>query len=102
MGQPIAVVEKPSATPGVVRYEVNRSLTGMGHARFASREAATGATPAAELARRLFDTGKVASVHVYANVVTVDLCKGSSTEGLLEVVENLFIHYRPGVVPTPV
>ena len=31
MGQQIAVVAKPSRTPGVVRYETNRALTGMGH-----------------------------------------------------------------------
>ncbi len=32
MGQPIVVVEKPSiANPGMVRFETNRALTGMGH-----------------------------------------------------------------------
>jgi len=31
MGQPINVVEKPSSTPGLARFEINRSLTGMGH-----------------------------------------------------------------------
>ena len=34
MGQPITVVEKPSSTPGVARFETNRSLTGMGHERY--------------------------------------------------------------------
>ena len=37
MGQPINVVEKPSSTPGVARFETNRSLTGMGHERYARR-----------------------------------------------------------------
>ena len=41
------------------------------------------------LARRLFDTGHVESVHVYANVVTVDLRKGYQSDGLKEIVENL-------------
>ncbi|MDQ1372812.1 MAG: hypothetical protein QOJ09_150, partial [Actinomycetota bacterium] len=31
MGQPVAVVEKPMSEPNVVRFELNRSLTGMGH-----------------------------------------------------------------------
>src|SRR4051812_16217959 len=75
MGQPITVVEKPSATPGIVRFELNRSLTGMGHERYPSRDAATGDRIVDELVRRLFDTGKAGSVHVYSNVVTVDLKK---------------------------
>ena len=42
MGQPVAVVEKPSSIPGMVRFEANRSLTGMGHERFGSRAEAVG------------------------------------------------------------
>ena len=76
MGQLVGVVEKPSATPGVVRFELNRSLSGMGHERFASAADAWGPSPSALLARMLFDTGKVASVHVYANIVTVELERG--------------------------
>ena len=34
MGQPITVVAKPSSRSGVVRYETNRALTGMGHERY--------------------------------------------------------------------
>ena len=99
MGQPVAVIEKPSATPGVVRYELNRTLTGMGHQRFASASEATGETPAAVLARRLFETGQVQAVHAYANVVTVDLKKGFLSDGLADVVRDLYVYYRPGVVP---
>jgi hypothetical protein len=99
MGQPVAVVEKRSPTPGMVRFEANRSLTGMGHEHFASREEAVGTTPAAELARRLFDTGRVHGVHVFSNIVTVDLLKGYNSDGLAEIVEKLYIYYRPGVVP---
>src|SRR4051794_21654254 len=76
MGQPITVAEKPSATPGVVRFDLNRSLTGMGHERYRSRDDATGDRIVDELVRRLFDTGKVGGVHVYSNVITVDLLKG--------------------------
>jgi hypothetical protein len=79
MGQPVLVVEKPSRRPGIVRFEANRSLSGMGHETFVlgDRSAHSSAdTPSAELARRLFATGRVAGVHVYQNMVTVDLEKG--------------------------
>jgi hypothetical protein len=101
MGQPVAVVEKPGSRPGVVRFELNRNLTGMGHERFAAAEDATGPRPSAELARRLFATGQVDGVHVYQNVVTVDVRKGFGTDGLGEIVQDLYIYYRPGVeIPT--
>ncbi len=96
MGQPITVVEKRSTRPNTIRYEANRSLTGMGHQRYVRREQATGDTPGAELARRLFDTGHVASVHVYASVVTVTLIDGHRTTGLRDVVASLFRFYPDG------
>ena len=99
MGQPVAVVEKPSTLPGIVRFETNRTLTGMGHERFASADVAVGPGPAAELARRLFATGKVAGVHVYANVITVDLAKGRDTAGLVDVVRDLHKYWLPGMEP---
>lgn len=99
MGQPVAVVEKPSSTPGIVRLEANRILTGMGHERFTSTEQAVGPRPAAELARRFFDTGRVDAVHVYQNMVTVDLKKGFSSDGLAEILEHLYIYWVPGREP---
>ena len=99
MGQLVAVVEKPTTTPGVVRFEANRSLTGMGHERFASPRDAVGPRPSAELARRLFDTGRVAGVHVYANMITVDLAKGYDSSGLYEVVRDLYQYWKPGMEP---
>jgi hypothetical protein len=99
VGQPITVVEGPTARADVVRFEINRSLTGMGHERYPSRESATGVRPVDELARRLFDHGGVDSVHIYSNVVTVDLAEGHSADGLKDVVENLFIYYSEGVTP---
>jgi hypothetical protein len=99
MGQPITVEEKPSATPGIVRFELNRSLTGMGHERYPSAAAVTGDRVVDELARRLFATGQVAAVHIYSNVVTVDLAKGQTSAGLAGVIHDLFIYYTPGVVP---
>jgi hypothetical protein len=101
MGQPVAVVEKQSAIPGLVRFEANRYLTGMGHERFDAAEQAVGPRPAAELARRLFDSGRVEVVHIYGNIVTVALRRGFDTSGLKDIVESLYIYYRPGFVPPP-
>jgi hypothetical protein len=93
MGQPITVTEKPGTRSDVVRFELNRSLTGMGHERYRSREEATGERIVDELARRLFDHGGVDAVHVYSNVVTLDLAEGASGEGLADVIHGLFVHY---------
>ena len=99
MGQPITVIEKPTTSPDVVRFELNRSLTGMGHERYTSRESATGVRPVDELARRLFDHGGVHGVHIYSNVVTIDLADGASSDGLQQVIEDLFLYYTEGVTP---
>lgn len=99
MGQPVAVVEKPSTIPGVVRMELNRSLTGMGHEHFVDPSQAVGPRPAAELARRLFATGRVDAVHVFANQVTLDLRKGYDAHGLADVVRGLYTYWLPGVEP---
>jgi len=99
VGQPITVVERPTARADVVRFEINRSLTGMAHERYRSRDDATGPRPPDELARRLFDLGGVEAVHVYSNVITVDLASDATTAGMADVIENLFIHYVPGVLP---
>ena len=99
MGQPVAVVEKTSSIPGVVRYEANRSLTGQGHERFASLADAIGPRPAAELARRMFATGKVENVHVYSNVITVHLRRGHAPTGLDGIVRDLYQYWRPGMEP---
>ena len=96
MGQPVAVTEKPSPRPGLVRFEQNRSLTGMGHERYTAPEQVVGDKTSAELARRLFATGKIDAVHLYQNVVTVDVKKGFTPDGLADVVENLYIYWVPG------
>jgi hypothetical protein len=99
MGQLITIVAKPSARPGVVRLETNRNLTGMGHERYASAADATGDRPVDEVARRIFAAADVESVHVYGNVITVDLAEGRSGDDLADVVGELFVHYLPGVLP---
>ena len=99
MGQLVAVEQKPSPLPGVVRFELNRALTGMGHERFRSVAEAVGPTPAAELARRLFATDQIDAVHVYSNMVTVDLAEGRTADGLSDIVRNLYRYWYPGMAP---
>ena len=99
MGQPITVIEKPTAKPGIVRFETNRNLSGMGHERYRSTDEVTGDRPVDELARRLFAHGGVDAIHIYANVITVDLSKGATTAGMADLIHELFVHYVPGVLP---
>ena len=100
MGQPVTVIEKPSSRPGLVRFEIDRSLTGMGHERYRSPADAGGDRPPDVLARRLLERGGIDVVHVYSNVITVELAEGATSEGLRELIEELFIHYREGVEPS--
>ena len=101
MGQQIAVVEKPSSNPGVVRFVANRNLTGMGHERFRTIADAVGPRPAAALARNLLATGRVDAVHIYGNVITVDIAKGFDSAGLGDVVRDLYQFWKPGMeMPT--
>lgn len=99
MGQPVAVELKPSATPGRIRLETNRSLTGMGHERYRSPADARSQKPADELARRLFAAGSVSAVHIYGNVVTIDLLDESGRDGVVRIVEDLYQYWRPGMQP---
>jgi hypothetical protein len=101
MGQPITVVEKKSHRPGVVRFEINRPLTGMGHERYVVGQPIEGDRPPDELARRLFEHGGVDSVHIYDNMITADLAKGASDEGLIDVIRELFLYYREPSAPAP-
>ena len=100
MGQPITVVQKSTTRPGIVRFELNRSLTGMGHERYSATIDVTGNRPPDEMARRLFAHGGVNAVHVYSNEVTVELAPGADPSGLLETLQELFIHYTEGVTPS--
>jgi hypothetical protein len=99
VGQLVAVTERPSSIRGVVRFELNRSLTGMGHERYASVDEATGERPPDVLARRLFETGQVDAVHVYSNVVTVELARGGQPDPLTDVVRELYRYWQPGMQP---
>ena len=101
MGQLITVTEKPTRKPNHIVFELNRSLTGMGHERYASVDDVLGNRPVDELARRLFATGRVRTVHVYSNVVTVEVPGTEATatdrRALSDVIHALFTYYREGV-----
>ena len=100
MGQPISVVQKPTTERGTVRFELNRSLTGMGHERYTSAPEPARNRPPDELARRLFAQGEVVAVSMYSNEVTVELKPHGSADGLLEIIESLYTYYTPGVTPS--
>lgn len=102
MGEPVTATEKRSNREGFVRFETNRSFTGMGHERYLAGDVIYGNRPPDMVATRLFETGQVDEVHVYGQAITVKLFKGASSEGLKEIIEELYTYYRPGVeVPTP-
>jgi hypothetical protein len=100
MGQPITVVQKQSRRPGIIRFDLNRVLTGMGHEEYRSAEDATGHRPPDQLARRLFEHPAVKAVHIYGNEVTVELHPWTTADGLKEAIEGLYTHYLPGVQPS--
>lgn len=102
MGEPVTVTEKPANREGFFRFETNRSFTGMGHERYLAGDPIHQDRPPDVLATRFFETGKVDEVHIYGQAITVKLFKGASTDGLKEIIEELYTYYRPGVeVPTP-
>jgi hypothetical protein len=97
MGQPVNVIEKPARRGGVVRFELNRVLTGTGHEVYRPDDVIVSDRPPDVLARRIFEHGGVDLVSINASVVTVDVAKGGSAEGLKEIIEDLYTYYRPGV-----
>jgi hypothetical protein len=97
MGQPVTVVQKSTSRPDVVRFEINRSITGMDPHRYRSGDEIQGDAPPDEVARRLLAHPGIEGVHVYSNVITVDLGDGVPPQGLLEDIESLFTYYREGV-----
>jgi hypothetical protein len=94
MGQPVSVIEKPTGRTGVLRFETNRNLTGMGHERY-SAAPALGDRPSDVLARRLFEHGGVATVHLYGGIITVELAPHARGDGIKEIIEDLYTFYRP-------
>lgn len=100
MGLAINVKEYPTANAGVSRFELDRNLTGMAHERYGSLADVIFDRPPDRLARMLFERGGVKHVHMYGNEVTVNLEAGANTNGIAELIQSLFIHYREGVQPS--
>ena len=96
MGEIVEVVERQSARPGIVRFETNRVLSGMGHERYVAGQLIEGDRPVDELARRLFARGGIAAVHINSGIVTVDLAKGFTSDGLADLIRSLYTFYEPG------
>lgn len=97
MGQPVTVIEKPSSHPGVVRYETNRVLTGMGHEVFRSVDDIKADRPADRVARALFGHGGVEAVQLNGNTLSVHFERADAAEGVKELIEDLYTYYREGV-----
>jgi len=100
MGQPIVVAEKPTARPGVWRYETNRVLTGMAHERYRHGESIVG-KPAARRAGAAPVRHRVRGKRSTstAMLVTVTLGRGQTTDGLRQIIEGLHTYYTEGVTP---
>lgn len=97
MGQPVTVIQKKSSRADVVRYELNRSISGMGHERYASIDDATGDRPVDRIARRLLEAGGVDRVHINSNVITLDINTLADLDAIKATIESMFTYYRPGV-----
>lgn len=96
MGQPVTFLSTSSPKPGVIRFELNRSLTGMGHERYSAGDEILHDRPPDVLARRIFASGDVESVHIYGSMVTITL--GSTDPVDLDtIVRELYTYYVPGV-----
>lgn len=93
MGQIVNVVERPSSRPGIVRFETNRVLSGTGHERYVAGQLIEGDRPVDELARRLFARRGIAAVHINGGIVTVDLQKGHTADGLADIIRGLYTFY---------
>jgi hypothetical protein len=96
MGQPITYLRTTAPRPGLVRFELNRSLTGMGHERYLAGDEILGNRPSDVLARRLFGVPGVAAVHMYSQMVTVELDERGPS-GIEDVIRELYTYYLPGV-----
>ncbi|MEZ5372009.1 MAG: hypothetical protein R2704_04630 [Microthrixaceae bacterium] len=100
MGQPVVVTQKQSSRPGVVRYELNRTLTGTGHEIYRPGVEISGARPPDELARRLFDGVQGVGRSTSTAASSPWRCPSGSDAGAAKgIIEDLYTYYRPGVEP---
>lgn len=99
MGQPVTVIEKATPVPGVVRFETNRALSGMGHEYYRTAADILWDRPVDEIARRLLERGSIDSIHINGSVITVQLVAGTSSDGIKEIIEGLYTFYQEGDEP---
>ena len=98
MGQPVTVIQKSSTNPGVQRYEINRSITGMDHERFEATQEILGERPPDKLAKAIFELGGVDKITMNSNVITLDLGKGGvDPTQIMSIIVDMFTYYLPGV-----
>jgi hypothetical protein len=102
MGQPVTVRTSESARPGIVRLDVNRSLTGMAVERYEQPADVIDDRPADLAAERLLSVNGVEAVQVSSNVITVETDGTAEISQLQAEIEELFTYYRDGSAPTPV
>ncbi len=100
MGQPVVVTERATLQADKVRFDLNRSLTGMAHERYRVGTEVVGDRPPDVVARRLFERGGISEVHIFSNSITVTLEAGAKPDGIKAMLENLYVHYLPGVQPS--
>lgn len=106
MGQPVTVIEKPSKTSGIVRYEINRAISGMGHEYYTASPDALAHRPTDVVAQKIFALSPgISSVHINANVITVS-AKDDATlrivkSDIRDAIASMFTFYVDGVVPAP-
>jgi hypothetical protein len=104
MGQPIRVSSRPGIKPEVWVFEINRSLTGMETDRYVAGSVITGHRPPDELARRLFALGGPTAITIYSSVITVVAPAWdwpSLKDRIEDVIVNLYIFYKDGVLAAP-
>jgi hypothetical protein len=95
MGQTITVTARRGASPSVVTFDCDRSLTGMAIERYPSVDRTGGGRPPDVLARRLFDLGAT-GVTIYSSVVTVEAPPERLDElepKFADAIERLFGYY---------
>ncbi|MDE0268399.1 MAG: hypothetical protein OXI96_05095 [Acidimicrobiaceae bacterium] len=104
MGQQVKFLGTSSPRPGIVRFELNRTITGMGHEYYVKDDEITGDRASDRLAGRLLDTGKLRTVHIYGSVVTAELVDAQTAslnddteQALKEAISSLYTHYLPDV-----
>jgi len=99
MGQPVTFLRTSSPRFGLVRFELNRTITGMGHERYRAGEEIIGDRSVDELARRLLATGRLAAVHIHGSVVTAELADPADADepGLSDAITGLYTYYVEGV-----